>query len=76
MRKAILYLTLAAAWSVAAAQDQANVFVPESSIERPEDIGLRMHTNYFYELSRSEPDARCSTAWNDDRDAGIHRLHL
>jgi len=47
MRKAIVYIALAAAWSVAAAQDETNVVVPQSSIERPEDIGLRMHTNYF-----------------------------
>lgn len=47
MKKAIVYLALAVAWSFAAAQDQTNVVVPESSIERPGDIGLRMHTNYF-----------------------------
>ena len=46
MRKTILLFALATAASLAIAQD-ANVVIPASSVERPEDLGLRSHTNYF-----------------------------
>src|SRR6516164_5203511 len=47
MRKGILCVVIAAA-SFATAQVQRNIITPPSSVERPEDIGLRVHTNYFY----------------------------
>lgn len=47
MRRGILCIAMAAAASFATAQVQRPVVIPESSIERPEDVGLRMHTNYF-----------------------------
>jgi kumamolisin len=47
MRRAILLIAIAMAASLAAAQDQSNTLVPDSSIEKPGDIGLRMHTNYY-----------------------------
>jgi kumamolisin len=47
MRGAILPIAILAAATFAAAQDQSNILIPESSIQRPEDIGRRMHTNYY-----------------------------
>ena len=47
MRKMIFIAVLVAA-SVASAQvRRGDGIVPRSSIERPEDIGRRMHTNYI-----------------------------
>jgi kumamolisin len=47
MRKMIVIAVIVAA-SVASAQvRRGDGIVPRSSIERPEDIGLRMHTNYI-----------------------------
>lgn len=50
MRKGILYVVMAASAALAVAQDQRPVFVPESSVARPEDAGLRVHTNYFMRI--------------------------
>ena len=47
MRRAFLCIAMAAAASFAVAQDQNKILIPESSVERPEDIGVRMHTNYY-----------------------------
>ena len=51
MRRALLLIAVATAASLAAAQDrnndQSNVVIPDSSIEKPGDAGVRMHTNYF-----------------------------
>ena len=47
MRRAILLIAIATAANLAAAQDPRTTIIPDSSIERPDDIGLRMHTNYF-----------------------------
>ena len=47
MRRAFLSIAMAAAASFAVAQDQNKILIPESSVERPEDIGVRMHTNYY-----------------------------
>jgi len=47
MRKTIVILAVVMAGSMAIAQSSSNVFIPASSVERPEDVGLRMHTNYF-----------------------------
>jgi len=47
MRKAVLCLGMAVATSLGTAQAQRRDVVPASSVERPEDIGLRMHTHYF-----------------------------
>jgi len=47
MRRAILLIAIGTAASLAAAQGQSNVLIPDSSIEKPGDIGVRMHTNYF-----------------------------
>lgn len=47
MRKAILWIAIVTAASFAAAQDQSNILVPDSSVEKPGDVGLRAHTNYF-----------------------------
>ena len=46
MRRAILCFAMAAAASFATAQVQ-RVVVPESTVEHPEDIGVRAHTNYY-----------------------------
>lgn len=46
MRRAILLMTVAMAATVAVAQVQ-NMLIPPSSVERPEDIGERMHTHLF-----------------------------
>lgn len=46
MRKAILTIALMTAASFVAAQDQSNVVVPDSSVAKPGDAGVRMHTNY------------------------------
>jgi subtilase family serine protease len=57
MRRSIALLTIAAATlflgfvtsaPVAVAQDGIRVVVPDSSIEHPEDIGVRAHTNYVF----------------------------
>ncbi len=50
MRRVILLIAIATAASLAVAQDQPKMLVPQSSIERPEDLGLRMHTNYFMSI--------------------------
>lgn len=47
MRRAILLFAIAMAATLAAAQGPRPIVIPDSSIERPGDIGLRMHTNYF-----------------------------
>jgi kumamolisin len=47
MRRVILLIAIATAASLAVAQDKPRMIVPESSIERPEDIGVRMHTHYY-----------------------------
>jgi kumamolisin len=47
MRGAILPIAILAAATFAGAQNQSNILIPESSIQRPEDIGRRMHTNYY-----------------------------
>ncbi len=47
MRKAILLIAITAAASLAVAQDQSNILIPDSSVEKPGDIGVRMHTHYF-----------------------------
>ncbi len=47
MRRAILLIAIAVAASLAAAQDQSNIFIPPSSIEKPGDIGVRAHTHYY-----------------------------
>ena len=54
MRRAILSVAIAAAASLATAQDQSNILIPDSSIERPGDAGVRVHTNYFMHV----PDPR------------------
>jgi len=48
MRTGMLWFAMVAAASFASAQVQRNIIIPPSSVERPEDIGVRMHTNYFY----------------------------
>jgi kumamolisin len=48
MRKAMLLIAIATAASLAVAQQQPKMIVPESSIERPEDVGVRAHTHYFF----------------------------
>jgi len=49
MRKRIVLsiAMLAAASLVSAQVRRGNGIVPDSSIERPEDVGVRMHTNYM-----------------------------
>ena len=47
MRRVILSIAIATAATLAAAQDPRTTIIPDSSIERPGDIGMRMHTNYF-----------------------------
>src|SRR5579859_5364276 len=47
MRRAILLFAIATAAILAVAQDPRPIVIPDSTIERPGDIGLRMHTNYF-----------------------------
>jgi kumamolisin len=47
MRRAILLIAIATAASLAAAQDQSTILIPDSSIEKPGDVGVRMHTHYF-----------------------------
>jgi hypothetical protein len=44
MRKAILLIAITAAASLAVAQEQSNILIPDSSIAKPKDIGVRMHT--------------------------------
>lgn len=46
MIAAALFLVFASATPVAVAQNGYRIVVPESSIERPEDIGVRAHTNF------------------------------
>ena len=48
MRRGILCVAMVAAASFTSAQVRSNVVVPESSVERPEDLGVRAHTNYFF----------------------------
>jgi kumamolisin len=48
MRKSIFMIAILATGSLVSAQvRRGNGIVPESSIERPEDVGVRMHTNYL-----------------------------
>lgn len=47
MRRAILMIAIVTAVSVAMAQGQRAKITPESSIERPEDVGVRSHTHLF-----------------------------
>jgi len=68
MRRAILLIAIATAASLAAAQDQSqdqskdqsNIVIPDSSIEKPGDAGVRMHTNYFMRVPDPNitPDAQ------------------
>jgi hypothetical protein len=44
MRKAILLIAITAAASLAVAQEQSNILIPDSSVAKPKDIGVRMHT--------------------------------
>jgi len=57
MRRSVALLTIAAAVlflgfvtsaPVAVAQDGIRIIVPDSSIQHPEDIGVRAHTNYMF----------------------------
>src|ERR1035438_9033691 len=59
MRRVILLIAITAAASLAAAQDQSNILIPDSSIEKPGDIGVRMHTNYYMRVPDPQvtPDA-------------------
>jgi subtilase family serine protease len=70
MKQRFTSLSLQAALLVAAsmagtafAQDQNTVVVPDSSIERPADIGVRAHTNirYIPNISPSGPPATAET---------------
>jgi len=47
---AVLFLVFASSTPVAFAQSGDRVIVPESSIQRPEDVGVRAHTNFVYVL--------------------------
>jgi len=47
MRRVFLWIVIATSTSLAVAQNRANLIIPESSIEKPEDVGIRSHTNYF-----------------------------
>ena len=47
MRRGILIIAMLAVASFASAQIRPDTFVPDSSVERPGDAGVRMHTNYF-----------------------------
>jgi kumamolisin len=47
MHRTALLIAIVTAASLVAAQDQSNILVPDSSIEKPGDIGFRMHTNYY-----------------------------
>jgi subtilase family serine protease len=48
MRQRILVIAVLAIASVASAQLwRGNGMVPKSSLERPQDVGVRMHTNYL-----------------------------
>jgi len=48
MRKMILAVTILAMVSVVSAEvRRGNGIVPDSSLERPQDVGVRMHTNYL-----------------------------
>ncbi|MFZ0478611.1 MAG: S53 family peptidase [Terriglobales bacterium] len=47
MRTGILIIAIVAAASFASAQIRPDTFVPDSSIEKPSDVGVRVHTNYF-----------------------------
>ncbi len=49
---AALLLVFASSTPVAFAQSGDRVIVPESSIQRPEDVGVRAHTNYRYGSAR------------------------
>jgi subtilase family serine protease len=49
MRRIIVSIVLLTAASLVSGQvRRGNGIVPASSVERPEDIGVRMHTNYFF----------------------------
>lgn len=48
MRTGIVCLAVVAAASFASAQIQRESVTPPSSVERPEDFGVRAHTNYFF----------------------------
>ena len=47
MRRGILIIAMLAVASFASAQIRPDTFVPDSSVEKPGDAGVRMHTNYF-----------------------------
>ena len=47
MSRVILSVAIAALATASVAQDSRPVVVPPSSVVRPEDTGLRVHTNYF-----------------------------
>jgi kumamolisin len=47
MYRGVLCFAMVAAASLASAQVRRPVVIPQSSIERPEDVGVRMHSNYF-----------------------------
>jgi kumamolisin len=47
---AALLLVFASSAPVAIAQSSDRVIVPESSIQRPEDVGVRAHTDFVYVL--------------------------
>ena len=48
MRKVILAVAILAMVSVVSAEvRRGNGIVPDSSLERPQDVGVRMHTNYL-----------------------------
>lgn len=59
MRRAILLVAIVTAASLTVAQGQNNILIPESSIERPGDAGLRMHTHYF--MYAPDPNATPET---------------
>jgi kumamolisin len=61
---AALFLFVTSSAPVAYAQDGATIVVPESSIERPGDIGLRAHTNIILNIhpdNTSPCGPRCET---------------
>ncbi|MGA9529669.1 MAG: S53 family peptidase [Terriglobales bacterium] len=47
MRRGILFFAIVAAASLASAQIRPDTFVPDSSVAKPGDAGVRVHTNYF-----------------------------
>jgi hypothetical protein len=76
MRRAILLIAIAMAASLAAAQDQSNTLVPDSSIEKPGDIGLRMHTNYYMRVPDPQVTPNSPPPGTTIETPRIDRLHL